>query len=131
MSQFLNAILRTGGLILAGHVAGRIIGRTEEEKKKLSKKLRIAGGIGGAGYSILTYKSQNTVNYTLKNRGKNVYEGITYEERVHTRIREHIADGKRFDDFSTSSPRTREKALIIEKARIQRKNPKYNNHHNS
>lgn len=80
--------------------------------------------------AIFDGSDKDTVNYTLKHRGRKVYHGITYEDRLECRLIEHELSGKKFDDYTVSQPRSRKTALKIERRRIQRDRTKYNVHHN-
>lgn len=81
-----NRILLTILGIGAGNFIGRVIGDTEEEKRELARKGRWIGGLGTLGLTFVFDKSKDTVNYTLKHNGKRVYDGITKEYRLDTRI---------------------------------------------
>ena len=116
--------------VLIGHVMGHVIGATEDEKQKFALKGMIIVGLFFLSLSYAFGSPKNTLNYTLKNYGKIVYEGITNENRLNKRIMEHQAGGKKFNQVVTDFPKTRVEALKLEKQRIKRLKPKYNIHHN-
>ncbi|MBT8507038.1 hypothetical protein AZH53_01165 [Methanomicrobiaceae archaeon CYW5] len=82
----------------------------------------------GAG-DYLSQK-RDTVNYTLRDRNKIVYMGITND--LDRRIAEHERDGKRFTNYSSSTKRTQDSALkhetedLARYKRNQGRFPKYN-----
>jgi hypothetical protein len=43
---------------------------------------------------IINYEPKDTVNYRLIHRGKIVYEGICFGDRINARINEHKKGGK-------------------------------------
>ncbi|MBE7443304.1 MAG: hypothetical protein HS119_12730 [Flavobacteriales bacterium] len=126
-----NRILWTLIGIGAGHLIGRALGETEEEKQELSRKGRWIGGIGSFGLTFAFDKPKDTVNYTLKHNGKRVYDGITKEYRIDTRISEHKASGKIFNEVVFDNPKPITDAKQLEVYRIKRFKPKYNIQHNS
>lgn len=73
----------------------------------------------------------DTVNYTLKHNGKRVYDGISKEYRLDTRIREHNASGKIFNEVVFDGPKTNMEAANLERYRIRRFKPQYNIQHKS
>ena len=91
----------------------------------------LLGGIGGYGISCLLGSPNNTVNYTHYNKGKRVYEGITYAERFDARMVEHKANGKVFTRVVKDSPKPRVEALQLEKQRILKYKPINNVQHNT
>lgn len=126
-----NIILWTLLGIGVGHVIGRSLGETEEEKQELSRKGRWIGGLGTFGLTIALDKPKDTINYTLKHNGKRVYDGITKKHRIDTRINEHAANGKIFDEVIYDNSKTITEAQQLEIYRIKRFKPKYNIQHNS
>jgi len=85
----------------------------------------LLGGVIGLIISFLI-NPRDTVNYILRFRGKRVYDGIAYEDRIDKRISEHAQDGKIFDHVHIDEPNTRERARDLEKKRIRRFKSKYN-----
>lgn len=83
---------------------------------------------GWTGYRISRWLGtpNDTVNYTLRLRGRRVYEGVAYSHRLAARIREHKRSAKKFDRVDMGKPRPREEALRIEEKRIKRYQPRYN-----
>lgn len=88
------------------------------------------GAAGGAVVAELFGEPDDTVNYTHYHKGKVVYHGITYEDRLNKRTSEHRNSGKKFDRVKCSEPKPRSEALAHEKKMIKRHKPKYNTHHN-
>jgi len=125
-----NRLLWTLLGIGAGHLIGRSLGETEGEKQELSRKGRWIGGIGSFGLTFAFDKPKDTVNYTLKHNGKRVYDGITKADRIDTRISEHRASGKIFNEIVCDSPKPISDAKKLENYRIKRFKPKYNKQHN-
>jgi len=80
--------------------------------------------------SLFGINSKDTVNYILIYRGRIVYHGITYADRIQSRLAEHRVDGKMFDSYRVSGTTSREVAQRIEQRRIRRDNPHYNIQHN-
>jgi len=72
----------------------------------------------------------DTIVYYLYRRNKIVYIGITYEDRIETRLNEHERNGLLFDEYDYGYCMSRGKALEKEKKEITRHRPKYNCHHN-
>ena len=73
---------------------------------------------------------KDTVNYTLYYRGKKMYHGISYEDCFNARIDKHERAGIiPFDDCVYDYPKTRTKAMDLERKRINRDQTPYNNHH--
>lgn len=60
-----------------------------------------------------------------------IINGITFEHRVDSRMKEHAKDGKVFDKVIVDKPKPRSTALELEKKRIKLHKPNYNIHHNS
>ena len=75
-------------------------------------------------------QTNNTVNYILYYKGKRVYDGICYEDRLDDRIADHERSGKRFDDVVYDYAKPRSEALVLERKRIKRFKCKSNIHHN-
>lgn len=125
-----NRILWTILGIGAGHFIGRSIGETEEEKHAFAQKGRWIGGLVVFGGTFAFEKANDTINYTLKHNGKRVYDGITKEYRLDTRLAEHQADGKIFNEVIFDTPRATTDARKLEAYRIKRFKPKYNIQHN-
>lgn len=117
--------------IEAGHLIGRILGETEEEKQEFARQGRWIGGLGTLSLTFVFDKPKDTVNYMLKNNGQRVYDGITKEYRLNTRISEHKASGKNFDEVVFDNPKPVVEAQKLEIYRIKRFKPKYNIQHNS
>lgn len=124
-----RVLLWTVGGIAAGHVMGRLMGNTEEEKQRLARNGRLIGGGLGFGYSATT-EAIDTVNYTKYHKGKRVYDGVTTVERMDIRPMEHRRNGMKFDKVVFSAPKTRSEALDLERYRIKRFKGEYNIHHN-
>lgn len=116
--------------IRAGHLIGRSLGKTEEEKQEQSRKGRRIGGVGTLGLTFVLDKPKDTVNYTLKHNGKRVYDGITKEYRIDTRISEQKANGKIFNEVVFDNPKSITDAKQLEVYFIKRFKPKYNIQHN-
>lgn len=121
-----------------GLVTGAILGNEYLKNNNLHNEDRwkyiIGGGIGGSvtGYSLACLlRSNDTVNYTHFNKGKRVYEGITYADRFDTRMAEHKLSGKIFTRVVKDAPKPRIIALKLEKERILKYKPENNIHHNS
>jgi|SRR5579863_1397986 len=72
----------------------------------------------------------DTVNYILWHKKRIVYHGICYADRVDARLNEHVSNGFVFDEYDYDRAKPRLKARQLEKKRIMRDKPKYNNHHN-
>jgi hypothetical protein len=99
---------------------------------QFGKLLAIFGGIyvGAAILDSLTGEEHDTVNYTLWYKGKKVYHGICYADRLEARINEHFSSGKKFDNYTCGSSKPRSRALNLERKKIYRDIPRYNIHHN-
>ncbi len=81
---------------------------------------------------VVDFFQRNTVNYTLYNKGKRVYDGITKVSRRGIRMAEHRVSGKKFDRVRFSpEPTYRSSALELEEMRIRQYKPMYNIQHNS
>ena len=89
------------------------------------------GMIGGYGITSLIGSPNNTVNYTHFNKGKAVYEGITYADRFDARMAEHRANGRVFTRVKKDNPKPRSEALKLEKERILKYKPINNIQHNT
>lgn len=124
--SLLQFLLLTGACATAGYFIGKTIGDTEEEKKRNAMK----GLLIGAGGGILIAGACTTVNYILKRRGRIVYHGITKADRLESRLNEHRANGKIFDNYEVSYAKPRQMAMSHERTRILRDRPKYNIQHN-
>ena len=105
-------------------------------ENNIGKALLKLGLILGAGYVCLSVIDEligdedDTVNYTLFHRGRKVYHGICYEDRVYARLNEHRRRGLRFDDHSVSKAKRRVKAMDLERNRIRRDGTMFNIQHN-
>lgn len=92
----------------------------------------LLGGL--AIYAIcneLATDDTRSVVYMLYNRGKIVYVGITYADRIDQRIYEHECKlDWVFDEYDYGGSMSREKALARERKLIRVHAPKYNIHHN-
>ena len=101
------------------------------QSPSLGTLLLRAGGVllGIAVLDSILSNKNNTVNYVLKDRGRKVYHGVVFEDRLDTRIYEHECSGKKFDECVYDDPKPREEALRLEKKRIKRDRTKYNVHH--
>jgi len=71
----------------------------------------------------------DTVLYTLFHKGRIVYIGITFLNRLGSRIDEHRRSGKVFDRVDFSQSYSRSKALDLEANKIRKLKPKYNRMH--
>jgi len=92
--------------------------------------LGVAGVIGVIAVLDELFSNKNdTVNYKLKNKGRLVYHGICYEDRLDSRMNEHECSGKKFDEIIYDNPKPREHASRLERKRIRRDMPKYNHYH--
>jgi len=76
-------------------------------------------------------RKKDTVNYTLCKGDKRVYEGITFIDRKQERITEHRRGGKDFDKMCCDKPLTRKESYDIERKRIERFKPPYNDQYTS
>ena len=122
-----------------GLITGAILGNEYFEKNNLPKEERwkyiLGGGLAGTatGYCLacLLGSPNNTVNYTHYDKGKRVYEGITYADRFDTRMSEHRASGKVFSRVIKDAPKPRVEALRLEKELILKYKPINNIQHNS
>lgn len=104
------------------------IPENEDEGKE---KGIMASAFTALGILIYDALQRNTLNYTLFDKGRRVYEGITLESRKMRRISEHRTSGKRFDLVRFSlEPTYRSDALDLEESRIRQYKPKYNIQHN-
>jgi hypothetical protein len=73
---------------------------------------------------------KDTINYTLYRKGKKIYHGIAYEDRLDARLYEHECAGIiPFDNCIYDHPKTRTQALALERKRIYRDQTPYNCHH--
>jgi hypothetical protein len=72
----------------------------------------------------------DTLNYTLWYKNKLVYHGVCYADRMKARLDEHALRGIVYDEFDHDRPKSRAKALLLERKLIQKDKPKYNIHHN-
>ena len=103
------------------------------EKQSVTLNPLVGLGLFLLGVKVLDsmLEPHDTINYYLKYRGRIVYHGICYEDRFDARMREHSRKGRIiYDECMYGSPTTRNQALTIERKRIDRDCPKYNNHHN-
>lgn len=116
--------------VIAGHITGHLLGKTEEEKQKLAKKGRLLGAGLGTLYYLDTVEEHDTVNYSLYSRGRLVYHGICYEDRLDQRLCEHRRAGKVFDHCVYDHAKPRLNALDKEERQIRRNRPKHNYHYN-
>jgi hypothetical protein len=80
----------------------------------------------GVFFAILTEENEDSVNYHLYNKGKLVYTGITFADRLQKRLYEHKRDGKVFDSYTYSKVKKRTKARKHEIKRISINKPHYN-----
>jgi hypothetical protein len=107
--------------------------KTKNEKYTFGKVL--GRGLLGAGGGLLIAEifgePNDTVNYSLYNERKHVYEGITLDGRIDIRSAEHKKAGKKFTRIVFDNAKPRSEALDLEKKRIYRRRPKYNVQHNS
>ena len=114
-----------------GYLVGRALGETEEEKQDFTRSGSWIGGLGSLALTFVFDNPKDTINYTLKHNGKRVYDGISKGYRLDTRINEHKASGKIFNEFVFYDPKTKVKAEELEIYRIKRFKSKYNIQHNS
>lgn len=93
----------------------------------------LIGGVLGGGAGWITAEifgtPNDTVNYQLYSGKKLVYEGITYEDRIESRINEHERLGKCFSHYEFDKAKPRIEAEELEKKRIKEYKPKYNIQH--
>jgi len=123
---------------LIGCVIGVILGNERFKSQNLPDEDRwrylLGGGLIGtaSGYGLASvFGSPNdTVNYSHYNKGKHVYEGITFAHRFEKRMAEHKASGKVFTSVIKDQAKPRVEALKLEKKRIIRFNPINNIQHN-
>ncbi len=73
---------------------------------------------------------KDTINYELWYRGRLVYHGICFEDRLDARLYEHQYSGKVFDECIFGEPTTQDRAKHIEQKRIRKDRPRYNVQHN-
>ena len=125
-----NRVLWTLLGIGAGHLVGRALSETEAEKQEFARKGRWIGGLGSLGLTFAFDYPKDTVNYTLKNNNNRVYDGISKEYRLNTRISEHKTSGKIFNKVVLDNPKPIVDAQKLEVYRIKRFKPKYNIQHN-
>ena len=71
----------------------------------------------------------DTINYVLYQKGKNVYQGICLKHRLIARLAEHKRHGKIFDEYDFNPAATYSEACRIEERRIHRDQTKYNVHY--
>lgn len=88
------------------------------------------GGVSGFGLASLFGSTNDTVNYSLYDGNKKVYDGITFKYRVPLREREHKKSGKKFTKMIVDNPKPRMEALRLEKKLIKLHRPVYNVQHN-
>jgi len=122
-----------GGGIIGLAIAAIVVEGNPKIAPKNKWKYYIGGCALGAGTGFVAAEilgtPNDTVNYSLFNKGEHVYEGITFEDRLPVRIKEHIKSGKVFDQYHASNPRPRVDAAKIEIKNIKRANPPLNIQH--
>jgi hypothetical protein len=98
----------------------------------VARVLTLLGGLYVAGSILegLFSSESDTVNYILKYRGRVVYHGICYEDRLDARLNEHRRNGIRYDECVYSEAKPRSRACNLERKRIRRDRTEYNIHHN-
>lgn len=124
---------------ILGLITGAFFGNEYFKRNNLPKENRweyiLGGGLGGSitgyGLACLFGSPNDTVNYTHFNKGKRVYEGITYADRFNTRMAEHKESGKIFTRVVKDVPKPRIEAIKLEKERILKYKPVNNIQHNS
>jgi hypothetical protein len=129
---------KTTGIII-GTALGLILGNKYVKNNNLDEKDKwkyiLAGGLGGTlsgyGLSVLFGSSNDTVNYILFNRGKRVYDGVTYKHRILARKLEHLKKGKVFTKMIFDKPKPRIEAFELEKKIIKKHRSPYNIQHNN
>jgi hypothetical protein len=87
-------------------------------------------GISGYGLASIFGSPNNTVNYSLYNGNKRVYDGITFNHRIASRELEHIKSGKMFTKMVIDNPKPRTDAIRLEKKLIKKHRPIYNIQYN-
>lgn len=86
--------------------------------------------VGIAALDNMLNEPIDTVNYTLYYKGKKMYHGISYEDCFNGRIDQHERAGIiPFDDCVYDFPKTRSRAMELERKRIIRDQTPYNTHH--
>ena len=103
----------------------------ENDKWKYLLVSSLGGGLIGYSISSVFGSPNNTVNYSLYNGKKRVYDGITFEDRIGSRKLEHIKSGKKFTKMLYDNAKPRIEALKLEKKLIKKYKPIYNIQHNS
>src|ERR1700744_3129090 len=102
----------------------------EQTQKNNIDKIVIAGlATGLVAWSIntiLNYEEEDTINYTLRDKGRIVYVGVCYADRLHKRLAEHRCSGKIFTNYTISRLKKGSEALQHERRRIRKYRPKYN-----
>lgn len=128
--KILERLFWTAAGSIAGDLIGGMIGNTEEERQHNRVRGRWIGGGAGLTGTYVADEFEDTINYTLYNNGKRVYDGITNKDRVCKRLAEHKRDGKSFNKAVCDTPKPREQAQQLETYRIKRFKGEYNTHHN-
>jgi hypothetical protein len=119
-----------------GAIGGAIFTYLNTEKTDKDKWLKVLGGTAlgaGSGYALACIFGEpaDTLNYSCYDKnGNRVYEGICYEDRKKTRIREHKANGKKIDRVKFDQLKPRSEASTLEKTKIKKFRPRYNIQHN-
>ena len=130
MNKNTERLVLTGLGIVVGALIGSQKGDTKEKRQKNAQRYGFFGGLSGLALAEIFGCPNNTVNYSLRWRGKVVYHGITFRHRIPQRAQEHQRSGKVFDEIIVGSPVSRTTALKKEKRWIKRDAPKYNIQHN-
>lgn len=124
----------TLGLFFANRYSSKN-GLTGMEKMKCQLIGLTSGCISGYGMANLIGSPNDTVNYMLLNKKGNktehVYDGITYEHRIHKRNKEHFKSDKLYTHMLYDKAKPRVDALKLEKSLIIKNKGIYNKQHNS
>ena len=124
----------TLGILFANRYANKY-GLTGMEKIKCQLIGITSGGISGYGVASLIGSPNDTVNYMLlykkRNKTEHVYDGITYEHRIHKRNKEHFKSNKLYTHMIYDKAKPRIEALKLEKSLIIKNNGIYNKQHNT
>lgn len=106
---------------------------TSSQKLKKAILPALAGAASGFFVAEIVGTKRDTVVYKLYRKtatGKPVYVGLTYANRLDIRMKEHLKNGKTFNDVTNSRPLTRREAFVLERKLIKEIKPSLNIIHN-